>query len=75
MSWLSFLSGLLRFAGSLARWLESRQLLQAGERAAIATGLEKVLADVEAVRKSRDRLVDPGERQRLRDKFTRADDK
>ena len=73
MTWLSILAGFLKLAGALAEWLKSRQLLEAGEAQAIATHLEGALKNVELAKAARGKLDDPGERERLRDKFTRPD--
>ena len=71
MTWLSILAGVLRLAGTLAGWLKDRQLIDAGEAQAIAAHLEGALHNVELAKAARDKLDDPGERKRLRDKFTR----
>ena len=71
MTWLSILAGVLKLAGAIADWLKARQLIDAGEALAIAAHLEGALHNVELAKAARDKIDDPGERKRLRDKFTR----
>lgn len=73
MTWLSMLTALLKFVAALATWLGQRELLRAGEAQALARGLAATLSALEEVRLARAALVDPDERRRLRDRFTRLD--
>ncbi|WP_375594636.1 hypothetical protein ABWI00_21725 [Algihabitans albus] len=70
MTWLQVLRLVLSVADALVALLRDRQLLAAGEAAAIARGLEESRAALEDVRRAR---RDPAVRERVRDKWTRND--
>lgn len=73
MGWLAIVSGIVKLAGLLAKWAGDRQLISAGESAAIAKGQETILADLAKIQASRAALADPksGRAERLRGKNRR----
>lgn len=69
MSWLAILTYLIRLVSSLAKYLDRKQILEAGEARAVSAGMGKSLEELEKVRMARDRLRDPSWRTRLREKY------
>lgn len=80
MSWLGVLAGTIALIGRWAAYLADRQLIGAGEAAAIARGLRDTLERLDLARRVTNALDEPrddGDRdyaERVRDRFRRPDE-
>ncbi len=73
MSALSLIAGLLRVVGLVLDYAKQRQLITAGEAKAMHAAQVELFNRVQTVKKARERLLDPGERDRLQREYTRED--
>jgi len=74
----AFLKALVAFVGALAAYLNSRQLLDAGARAALADQLQGILDNVAKARNAADAVdpdgdYDPDFAARVRERFERGE--
>jgi hypothetical protein len=80
MSWLTVIAGIISLVCRAASYLADRQLIGAGEAAAVAQGLRDTLDKIDLARRASDAIADPrtaADRdyvERVRDRFKRADE-
>ena len=74
MSWIALFRGVLKLGSILARIIQQKQLMDAGEVKAISKGLQDATSKMEEASKAiRDLRGTPGLRMRLRRKFAASD--
>ena len=74
MSWVALLRGILKLGSILARIIQQKQLMDAGEAKAVSKGLEDATSKMDKASKAiRDLRGSPRLRVRLRRKFLASD--
>jgi hypothetical protein len=74
MSWIALFRGVLKLGSILARIIQQKQLMDAGEVKAISKGLQDATSKMDKASKAiRDLRGTPGLRMRLRRKFAASD--
>jgi len=74
MSWVALLRGILKLGSILARIIQQKQLMDAGEAKAVSKGLEDATSKMDKASKAiRDLRGSPRLRIRLRRKFLASD--
>jgi|ETNvirome_6_1000_1030641.scaffolds.fasta_scaffold227698_2 hypothetical protein len=74
MSWVALLRGILKLGSILARIIQQKQLMDAGEAKAVSKGLEDATSKMDKASKAiRDLRGSPRLRMRLRRKFLASD--
>ena len=74
MSWVALLRGVLKLGSILARIIQQKQLMDAGEAKAVSKGLEDATSKMDKASKAiRDLRGSPRLRVRLRRKFLASD--
>jgi len=74
MSWIALLRGVLKLGSIIARIIQQKQLMDAGEAKAITKGLQDATSKMDKASKAvRDLRGNPLLRMRLRRKFAASD--
>ncbi len=77
MEWAAIISAILKIVAGVSDYLARRQLLEAGQAQAIATGLQQTLDNLEKAKHVKEELASnpTGDyANSVRDKYTRADE-
>ena len=74
MGWIALFRGILKLGSILARIIQQKQLMDAGEARAISKGLQDATSKMDEASKAiRDLRGNPDLRRRLRRKFAASD--